>query len=135
MITTYFDACKKLDVKAIAACFAPGAVHYLPHVPPVHGGDQIGELIVQLIRGQGGEYFIDRMFTSVEQHAAAVEWSKTFNEKDRIVRGYEFYEFDPETLLISEIRGYFAAPVDAGQVRNELLGFDYAGRGYKTLSF
>jgi methyltransferase len=134
MVATYFDACRKLDAKAIAACFTPGAVHYFPHAPPAYGGEEIAELIVQLIRDMGGEYFIDKMFTSVEQHAAAVEWSRTFNEKNRIVRGYEFYEFDPETLLIREIRGYFAAPVNAGQARNELVGFDYTGRGYKTLS-
>jgi methyltransferase len=134
MVTSYFDACNELDAKGIAACFAPRAVHYFPHVPPVHGGEGIGELIVRLIRGQGGAYFIDKMFTNIEQHTAAVEWSRTFNEKDRIVRGYEFYEFDPGTSLIREIRGYFAAPFNGGQVRNELVGFDYAGRGYKTLS-
>jgi methyltransferase len=134
MVTAYFEACNKVDAKAIAACFATGAVHYFPLVPPVHGGERIGELIVQLLRSRGGEYFIDRMFTNVEQHAAAVEWSRTFAEKNRIVRGYEFYEFDPDTLLIREIRGYFAAPFNAEQARSELVDFDYAGRGYKTLS-
>jgi methyltransferase len=134
IIVAYFEACRKVDAKAIAACFAPGAVHYFPHIAPVYGGDGIGELIVQLIRSRGGEFFIDRVFTNVAHHSAAVEWSRTFNEKDRIVRGYEFYEFDPDTLLIREIRGYYAAPFDAEQARNELVGFDYAGRGYKTLS-
>ena len=134
MVAAYFEACRKIDSKAIAACFAPGAVHYFPHVPPVHGGEGIGELIVQLIRGGGGEFFIDRILTNVEQHAAAVEWSRTFNEKDRILREYEFYEFDPDALLIREIRGYYAAPLNAEQARHELVGFDYAGRGYKTLT-
>jgi len=57
----------------------------------------------------GGEYFIDKSFTNVEQFAAAVEWSRTFHQGDRILRGYEFYEFDPASILIREIRGYFAA--------------------------
>jgi hypothetical protein len=133
MVAAYFEACRKLDANAIAACFASGAVHYLPHAPPVHGGDGIGRAIVQMLQSNGGEFFIDKMFTNVEQHAAAVEWSRTFNEKSRIVRGYEFCEFDPDTLLIREIRGYYAAPFNAEQARNELVGFDYAGRGYKTL--
>jgi hypothetical protein len=134
MVAAYFEACNKVDARAIASCFAPGAVHYFPHAAPIRGGTNIGEMIVQIIRNSGGEYFIDRMFTNVEHHAAAVEWSKTFNEKDRIVRGFEFYEFDPDTLLIREIRGYFAAPFNAKQARNELVGFDYTGRGYKSLS-
>ncbi len=133
MVAAYFEACRNLDANAIAACFASGGVHYFPHIPPVHGGDKIGGLIVQLLRSNGGEFFIDKMFTNVEQHAAAVEWSRTFSEKSRIVRGYEFYEFEPNTLLIREIRGYYAAPFDAEQARNELVGFDYAGRGYRTL--
>jgi len=83
---------------------------------------------------RGGEYFIDKMFTNVEHHSAAVEWSRTFNEKDRILREYEFYKFDPDALLIREIRGYYAAPLNAEQARHELVGFDYAGRGYKTLT-
>ena len=134
MVAAYFEACRKVDAKAIAACFAPGAIHYFPHAAPVHGGDKIGDMIVKIIRSRGGEYFVDRIFTNVEHHAVAVEWSRTFNEKDRIVRGFEFYEFDPDTFLIREIRGYFAAPFNAEQPRNELVGFDYAGRGYKTLS-
>jgi methyltransferase len=133
MVAAYFDGCRKLDVNAIASCFASGAVHYFPHSPPVHGGERIGGLIVELLETSGGEFFIDKMFTNVEQHAAAVEWSRTYNDKSRIVRGYEFYEFDPDTLLIREIRGYYAAPLAVEQARNELVGFDYAGRGYKTL--
>lgn len=134
MVTAYFEACRKMDAKAISACFTPGAVHYFPHAAPMHGSDRIAEMIVQILGSRGGEYFIDRMFTNVNHHAAAVEWSRTFNKKDRVVRGFEFYEFDRDTLLIREIRGYFAAPFNAEQARNELVGFDYAGRGYKSLS-
>jgi hypothetical protein len=76
MVAAYFEACGKVDAKAIAACFAPSAVHYFPHADPVHGGNRIGEMIVQIIRIGGGEYFVDRIFTNVKHHAAAVEWSK-----------------------------------------------------------
>ena len=73
------------------------------------------------------------MFNS-EQHAAAVEWSRTFHQPDRILRGYEFYEFEPATALIREIRGYYAAAPNADNARNEIIGFDYKGRGYTILS-
>ena len=132
-VVTYFDACGKDDVNAIAAYFAPGAVHYLPNHPPLLGGAAIGTLIVDILRKFGGEYFIDRVFTNVEQYTAAVEWSKTYHQSDRILRGYEFYEFDPASILIREVRGYFAAGPNPEKTRHELVGFDYAGRGYKTL--
>ena len=37
IIGEYFEACCIQDVQAIAECFAPGAVHYLPHLPPLRG--------------------------------------------------------------------------------------------------
>ena len=42
--------------------------------------------------------------------------------------------FDPGSLRISEIRAYYAAPADRSVVVNELVGFDYAGRGYPLKS-
>lgn len=135
IIVSYFEACRKEDVNAIAACFAPGAVHYLLNHPPLLGGVAIGTLIVDILRNFGGEYFIDRIFTNAEQCAATVEWLKTSHQSDRIVRGYEFYEFDPASILIREIRGYFAAAPNPDNTRHELVGFDNAGWGYKTLSW
>ena len=90
MVGAYFEACRKQDASAIAACFAPGGVHYFPHRPPFRGGSAIGTFIVEDLRNRGGEYFIDRIFTNVEQRAAAVEWSRTCHQSDRILRGYSF---------------------------------------------
>jgi hypothetical protein len=134
MVGAYFEACKMQDVKAISACFTPGAVHYLPHLAPLHGGATIGNALVNDLRNRGGRYFIDKILTNVEQCAAGVEWSRTFQEGDRILRGYEFCEFDPASMLIREIRGYYAAPPHQNIARHELVGFDYAGRGYKNVS-
>jgi hypothetical protein len=133
-VTAYFDACRSHDPRAIAACFAPGGVHYFPHLPPLIEGAAIGATIVGDLRHRGGQYFIDKIFSDVEQCAAAVEWSRTFHQPDRILRGYEFYEFDPASLLIREIRGYYAAAPKSDIARHEMLGFDYPGRGYKSLS-
>jgi hypothetical protein len=47
-------------------------------------------------------------------------------------RGAEWYEFDPGTGLITEIRAYLASPPAAGATRLELEGFPYAERGYTT---
>jgi hypothetical protein len=134
MVRAYFEACRKLDPNAISGCFAPGGVHYFPHLPPLRDGSAIGAAIVEDLRNRGGQYFIDKIFTNVEHCAAAVEWSRTFRQPDRILRGYEFYEFDPASTLIREIRGYYAAAPASDKTRHEILGFDYEGRGYTTPS-
>jgi hypothetical protein len=130
-VGAYFEACWKQDANAIAACFASGAAHYFPHRPPLVGGAAIGAFIVEYLGNRGGRYFIDKIISSVEQCAAAVEW--TYHRSDRILRGSEFYEFDPESALISEIRGYYAAAPNLDDTQHELIGFDYEGRGYKTV--
>jgi len=129
-IGAYFEACKAQDANAISACFAPGAVHYLPHLPPLHGGQAIGNAIVTDLRNRGGMYVIDKIFTDVVQCTAAVEWSRTFEQKDRILRGFESCSFDPESMLLREIRGYYASAPHQDNARHELVGFDYADRGY-----
>lgn len=134
MVGEYFEACRMQDAQAIAECFAPGAVHYLPHLPPLHGGATIGNAIVNDLRNRGGAYFIDKILTNVEQCAAGVEWSRIFQQDDRILRGYEFCEFDPVSILIREIRGYYAAAPHQNIERHELVGFDYAGRGYTQMA-
>ena len=121
MVAAYFEACGRQDAKAISECFAPGAVHYLPHLPPLHGGATIGNALVNDLRNRGGRYFIDKILINAEQFAAGVEWSRTFEQDDRILRGYEFCEFDP---LIREIRGYYAAAPHQNLARHELLGLD-----------
>lgn len=109
-------------------------MHYFPHRPPLLDGAAIGAAIALDLRNRGGQFFIDKIFSDVEQWAAAVEWSRIFHQSDRILRGYELYEFDPASKLIREIRGYYAAAPNADKARREIVGFDYEDRGYKTLS-
>jgi methyltransferase len=132
MIAAYFEACKMQDAKAISECFAPEAAHYLPHLPALYGGTTIGNALVSDLRNRGGSYFIDKILTDVEQCAAGVEWSRTFQQDDRILRGFEFCAFDPASMLIREIRGYYAAPPHQAIARHELVSFDYASRGYSS---
>jgi methyltransferase len=131
-VAEYFGACRKQDASTVAACFTPGAVHYFPHIPPLLGGEAIGAAVAHDIRSRGGEFFIDRIFSNAEQCVAAVEWSRTYHQSDRILRGFEFYEFDPASMLIREIRGYYAAPPNSEKARHEIVDFDYRGRGYQT---
>lgn len=134
MVAAYFKACEMQDAEAISKCFAPGAVHYLPHLPPLRGGATIGNALANDLRYRGGAYFIDKILTDAEQCAAGVEWSRTFQQDDHILRGYEFCEFDRASMLIREIRGYYAAAPHQNIARHELLGFDYAAHGYRSVS-
>jgi uncharacterized protein (TIGR02246 family) len=130
VVRDYFRACNIPDAKGVAACFCPDAVHYFPGRARWNGAEAIGNGIEQLIQGQGGYFTVDQVLTDVARHAAAVEWSRFVREPDKISRGLEFYTFDPATLRIREIRGYYAAEFSPNVARRELADFDYAGRGY-----
>ncbi len=130
VIRDYFKACNVPDPKGVAACFCPDAVHYFPGRARWNGAEAVGSEIEQLIRGRGGYFTVDQVLTDVARHAAAVEWSRFYSEPDKVSRGLEFYAFDPVTLRIREIRGYYAAEFNPNLARHELAGFDYAGRGY-----
>jgi hypothetical protein len=47
-----------------------------------------------------------------------------------VLRGDEWYVFEPGTWLIREIRAYYASPQAPDTARLELQGFPYAERGY-----
>lgn len=89
---------------------------------------------MKLIEQQGGYWTIDQMLKDVGRHAAAVEWTRFYGRPDKISRGLSFYDFDPETGPIRETRGYYASPFNPDVTKHELEDFDYACRGYPTLS-
>jgi hypothetical protein len=64
-VGAYSETRKNLDVRAIAACFAPSAVHCFLRRPPLLGGSAIETFVVEDLRNRGGEYYIDRIFTKV----------------------------------------------------------------------
>src|SRR6201987_1870091 len=62
-IRRYYAACNAGDVEAVAAFFAPGAVHY---VPPGYGGSPrggraIGEVIARLVQATASRWSIDQV--------------------------------------------------------------------------
>jgi hypothetical protein len=129
-IRRYYAACNTGDVEAVAAFFAPGAVHY---VPPGYGGSPrggraIGEVIARLVQATASRWSIDQVICDPGSNRAVTEW--TVRRTGALARGAEWYEFDPGTGLITEIRAYLASAPAAGASRLELEGFPYAERGY-----
>jgi ketosteroid isomerase-like protein len=142
LIRRYFDACNAADHAALLSCFTPDAVHYFPPgLPdiPWRGADTIARKWIWCVEHLGSLWTIERMLVSAERHEAVIEWTHWKRKTHTAQRGDEWYVFDPASGLIQEIRAYYAAPAvkDAAalpQVRGtnigELVGFDYAGRGY-----
>jgi methyltransferase len=133
LIRQYFDACNAADEQAIMDCFVPDGVHYFP--PGMYGGafrgaQAIANRWAAAVRDLGSIWTIEQITTDPENARAVVEWThyKTFSET--VLRGDEWYVFDRDTGLISEIRAYYASPQASDLHRLELATFDYAGRGY-----
>ena len=131
-IRKYIQACNDADSQAIAACFCSEAVHYSPWTPKWSGAATIGNNFAKVVREQGISWTVDQLLIDVDQSAAALEWTGFNRQHARIVRGVDWFVFEPHTLCIQEIRPYAAAPIHPDKPRQELLDFDYAGRGYPT---
>lgn len=132
-IRDYFAACNSGDAAAIARFFAPGAAHYFPpgmYGGPFRGGAEIGERWAASVARIGSRWTVDHVICDPDTHRAVIEWTHVKDSDGVVLRGDEWYVFDPDTGLISEIRAYYAAPQAAGLARLELQGFPYAERGY-----
>lgn len=132
-IRTYFDGCNAADVEGMVACFVPDAVHYFP--PGMYGGAWRGARVIAerwaaSVATRGSAWTIDRLVCDPASHQAVIEWSHFKTAEGTVLRGDEWYVFEPETLLVKEIRAYYASPQDPSLSRLELGDFDYAGRGY-----
>ena len=132
-IRTYFDGCNEADVDKMMSCFVEDAAHYFP--ASMYGGAWRGSRLIaerwaEFVRTKGSAWTIDRLICDPETHQAVMEWTHYKTAEQKILRGDEWYLFDPESGLITEIRAYYASPQDPTLERLELDGFDYAGRGY-----
>jgi hypothetical protein len=131
VIRTYIQACNDADANAIAACFCPDAVHYLPATPKWSGAETIGDNFAKRVRELGLCWTVDQVLVDVERCAAALEWTR-FDRNSWVVRGVDWFVFEPQTVRIQEVRPYFAVPPRPDLARQEMQDFDYAGRGYPT---
>ena len=133
LIRRYFDGCNEADVEKMVACFTPGAVHYFPpdmYEGPFRGARKIAEKWRGAVETLGSYWTVDRFLVEPRSWQAVMEWTHFKTRKGQVLRGIEWYEFDPASGLIREIRAYYASPQAADYKTLELGGFDYAGRDY-----
>src|SRR5262245_19025151 len=110
VIRTYIQACNDADGKAIAACFTREAVHYFPSLPKWVGPATIGNNFEKRVREQRHCWTVDQLAVDSDRCAAALEWTRFDPPHARILRGVDWFVFDPETFRIREIRPYTEAP-------------------------
>jgi hypothetical protein len=130
LIGTYIQACNDADAGAIAACFCSDAVHYGPMLK-WSGASTIGDNFAKRVRELGHCWTVDQMLVDLELGAAALEWTR-FDRNSRVVRGVDWFVFEPQTVRIHEVRPYFAVSPRPDLDRQEMQDFDYAARGYPT---
>ena len=133
LIRRYFDACNAADEAALIACFTLDAVHYFPPgLPdiPWRSGTVIAKKWAWCVDQLGSQWTIEHMLVGADGTEAVIEWTHWKTKIGEVLRGDEWYRFDPDTGLIAEIRAYYASPVDKFRPVNSLEGFDYSGRGY-----
>jgi methyltransferase len=136
MVSAYIQGCNHADAAAIAACFAPGGVHYVAvndqGAENVVGGEKLGAGFAARVRATGVRWTVDYVITDPDRHLAILEWSSFSRTPAKVRRGIDWFVFDPPTAKIADIRTYFATMPGPSESRTEHLDFDYAGRGYPT---
>lgn len=134
VIRDYFQACNEANAERIAACLTPNAVQYnYPPAQPMRGGQTIAQLFKAVVDEQGRRWTVYRVIVDAERAEAAIEYTRFKTVDDTVVRGAEWFFFDPESGLIREIHAYIAAPIRPNLERHELVGFDYRERGYPVV--
>jgi len=133
VVRTYIQGCNDADAKVIAACFRPEAVHFFPPGRAKWvGAATIGSNFARVVQEHGFRWSVDQLLSDVDRYAAAMEWTRINRPRDRLVRGVDWFVFEPQTISIQEVRCYYAAPLHSDMQRQELIDFDYAARGYPT---
>jgi hypothetical protein len=133
VVRTYIQGCNNADAKMIAACLRPQAVHYFPPGRTKWvGAATIGGNFAKVVREHGFCWTVDQLLSDVDRSAMSMEWTRINRQRDRLVRGVDWFVFEPQTCSIQEIRCYYAAPLHSDLPRQELVDFDYAARGYPS---
>ncbi|EHA14696.1 nuclear transport factor 2 family protein [Halomonas sp. HAL1] len=133
IIRKYFDGCNEANVEKMMQCFTKDAVHYFPPgLPdiPWRSARTIAEKWVWCVENFGSSWTIENVLVGSDGLEAVIEWTHWKTKLGEALRGDEWYRFDADTGLITEIRAYYASRADKERPMNELEGFDYAGRGY-----
>ena len=106
VIRAYTQACNDANADAIADCFVTDAVFYFPWRPKWTGANAIGANFAQVVREHGVRWTFDELLTDADRCAAALEWTRFNPKSGQVVRGVEWFVFDPQTFAIREVRPY-----------------------------
>ena len=117
VIRTYIQACNDADTEAIAASLCPEAVHYSPSGLQWSGAATIASHFAKIIREQGYSWTVDQLLMDVDRCAATLEWTRLNRQDARIVRGVDWFVFEPQTFRIQEVRVYTGTPVQPDMAR------------------
>lgn len=132
-IRRYFAACNEADYDKLVSCFTADAVHYFPDgLPeiPWRSADTIARKWQWCVANLGSQWTIEKILVSHDSDEAVIEWTHWKGKLGTALRGDEWYIFDAQSGLIKEIRAYYASPADQQVEINQLVDFDYQGRGY-----
>jgi hypothetical protein len=133
VIRAYVKALNSADADEIAACFCQGADHYFPAQPKRTGAAALGAHFANIVRQRQLSWTVDQILVDVDRCAAALEWTLFEPKATRyLIRGVDWFVFDPGTIQFREVRTYVATPDNQDRPRQELRDFDYEGRGYPT---
>src|ERR671922_1722145 len=130
-IRSYYEALNTGDAELVASHFTEDAVHYYTRLGPHEGADRIGQNAKLGVGMIDGQWYIEH---GIEQgDEAVIEWTMTWRDpksgEERINRGTEWFRL--RDTRIAEIRAYHHG--DGKNPRGDLLGFDFAERGYTTI--
>ncbi len=137
LIRRYFDRCNAADRPGLIDCFTPDAVHYFPPgLPgtPWRSAEAIAEGWVWCVDNLGSRWTIEKILVAGDGREAVIEWTHWKTATGEVLRGDEWYRLDDDVSHITEIRAYYASPVNKSEAVNELHGFDYPSRGYAAVA-
>ena len=130
-IRAYYEALNSGDADLVASHFTEDATHFYTRLGPHEGGRAIAENAVWAVEQINGRWHLEHLVAGDEE--AAIEWSMTWRDpksgESRINRGAELFRF--RDGLICEVRAYHHG--DPRNPQGDLLGFNFAERGYTVL--
>jgi len=130
-IERYYRGCSRADSELMRSTFTAEVVHYFTHHEPVRGAEALAHYWMSMQPKIDACWTVDHGI--VQGDEAVIEWSMSWTPPGsgsvEMIRGAEWYRFEDQ--LIAEIRAYYLNPrAPYPQMDFELLGFDYADRGY-----
>jgi ketosteroid isomerase-like protein len=130
-IRSYYEALNTGDPDLVASHFTDDAVHYYTRLGPHEGARAIGENTKWAVENLDGQWWLEHAIESGDE--VVIEWTMTWRDpksgERRLNRGTEWFHL--RDGKISEVRAYHHG--DRKNPRGDLLGFDFAARGYTSL--